>query len=67
MDETGKLKPCPFCGGEAKVETIRLLDNGDAWRVYCPKCGATSAASKWDVVNAIIAWNMRTKPEGSKK
>lgn len=55
-----KLKPCPFCGGGAEVETIRLESNDKAWRIYCPKCGATSTASKWDVVNAIIAWNKRT-------
>ena len=62
-----KLKPCPFCGGEAQVETILLENNDEAWRIGCPKCGATSVASKWDVGIAIIAWNMRTneqrKPE----
>ena len=37
-----KLKPCPFCGGEAKtgVSTTRQPLGSDyvEFRVYCPKC-----------------------------
>ena len=30
-----KLKPCPFCGGKAKIE-----DMGYPHHVYCTKCYA---------------------------
>lgn len=32
-----KLKPCPFCGGEAEI----VISGGDR-RVDCKKCGARS-------------------------
>ena len=38
---TEKLKPCPFCGGEAetRVSTLRQFAGSDytEFRVYCPK------------------------------
>lgn len=60
-----KLKPCPFCGGEA-----RLFVN-DGVRVFCTECGAsteilidtlhptgiTGNATK----SVIEAWNRRAK------
>lgn len=56
MEVKMKLKPCPFCGGEASGETKRKPsgeadDPGDplvwyyrAYRVKCFKCGAKT---KW--------------------
>lgn len=54
-----ELKPCPFCGGEAKIEKHIC-----AIYVACTKCHAQSAASTamlekcaLDVV--VEAWNRR--------
>lgn len=52
-----KLKPCPFCAGEA-VLFARFMPT---W-VMCKKCGATTKA-KYDVNDAIKAWNRRTDNE----
>ena len=35
-----KLKPCPFCGGQAEIQRCKVyLD--DALRVICTKCGTS--------------------------
>lgn len=52
------LKPCPFCGGEARKYEGKIDDHG----VVCKKCGAkiygyTSAGA------ATRAWNRRTTNE----
>lgn len=60
-----KLKPCPFCGGEAKKQAQEI--NGiRAIYVVCGKCGASSGIYKThnprvkDEENpAIKAWNRR--------
>ncbi len=51
-----ELKPCPFCGGEAR----RYNGNIDSYGVVCNKCGAKvyGYASK---ASATKAWNTRTK------
>jgi Lar family restriction alleviation protein len=55
-----KLKPCPFCGGEAV--TCLLFHR---FRCACrnPACGATGPMRKTEVA-AIRAWNRRAKSEG---
>ena len=60
MDE---LKPCPFCGGEAEIETfypsspMRLLGWKYAY-VECQVCGCRSGV-KIGVDEAIETWNRR--------
>ena len=34
MSKLDKLKPCPFCGGEAKVLYVSHMGRSE-WRVYC--------------------------------
>jgi len=52
---TEKLKPCPFCGGEAKLNL--LLGN---YCVTCTECmGAIFPARGMTKEEAIEAWNRR--------
>ena len=60
-----KLKPCPFCGGNAHIEDISEPDDMDAiWMIVCKKCGG-SASFGMDGCDAtkdeaIAAWNRRS-------
>lgn len=57
MKET-ELKPCPFCGGEAR----RYYGNHDMYGVTCKKCTAKifGYATK---ASATRAWNRRADDE----
>ena len=57
------MKPCPFCGGKAKVYKYALFITCEA-KVMCPFCRIQTAAYKeQDMDNAIWfatnAWNRR--------
>lgn len=57
-----KLKPCPFCGGEAH------LVNSMGWPhwVWCNECGARVQSTKFAEegdAEAIAKWNRRAEPE----
>lgn len=57
-----KIKPCPFCGGEAEVHTS--YENPDVFNVRCTQCFARTG---WHHTpeNAVRAWNARWEPEMS--
>lgn len=65
-----ELKPCPFCGGEAKLHFCGILDNdtmiaelSDKYGVHCEKgCCATMPIEGAD--RAIKLWNSRAKKKG---
>ena len=58
------LKPCPFCGGEAKTEQVERIHYGTVYRVGCH----TDGCKGWwyesvlyrTEAKAIEAWNTRT-------
>lgn len=52
-----KLKPCPFCGGEAIVDGC----DDTLWSVICEKCNASIDYNETKH-DAIIAWNSRIRP-----
>ncbi len=65
-----KLKPCPFCGGEAEFKTIEkdMLSRQDYIWVRCSKCEATSKKFESNLYSsaaedAAKAWNRRIKDE----
>lgn len=52
-----KLKPCPFCGGEAETHNP-FGDVPGMWHAFCVECtAATSFAETAD--DAIEVWNAR--------
>ena len=53
------LKPCPFCGGAARMSKST---GGEAWWVDC-RCGVKGAMTRTEA-EAIEAWNHRS-PDGA--
>lgn len=51
-----RLKPCPFCGGEAELIKPRLET---PWTVECKKCGCILFTEYECQRKAIAAWNRR--------
>lgn len=63
-----KLKPCPFCGGEAKLQE-KIIAKGAWWSVVClnEKCGAHIFFywAEWNKETNVKRWNRRAKDERS--
>lgn len=53
------LKPCPFCGGEAYMETPRFYRLPNAYRVRCLDCKAQTYSFYTTEQEAANAWNKR--------
>ncbi len=70
-----KLKPCPFCGGSAKIEydreTMGMGECPEVAFVICENCGCKTKnyyiggyyGSKDNEKNAVKMWNRRTNNE----
>jgi len=58
MKKKIKLKPCPFCGGEAELYQTWTGD----YCVQCNKCGATTL-HKRDANIVVGDWNRRVEDE----
>lgn len=58
-----KLKPCPFCGGEAKTNECKFGLNV----IFCDSCGARIASdariTSFYMGDLIKAWNTRVDVE----
>jgi Lar family restriction alleviation protein len=62
------LKECPFCGGEADIDTTEY--GGTAkWvnNIYCSECGVSMSNLYGPKKNAINRWNKRYTPIKSVK
>lgn len=67
-----KLKPCPFCGGEAVLSDEVDIESQDVFHMFtCNKCGAgvvfseifeDGTAGDIEKGDAIKAWNRRPEP-----
>lgn len=58
-----KLKPCPFCGGEAEIREwyIKGIANRKHFRSYCKKCGCECRNNQGykHISKAVEKWNER--------
>lgn len=52
--QTTALKPCPFCGGEARVQSYYR-----DYAIYCFKCNASTRKFYPTREEAERAWNRR--------
>ena len=58
--ETIDLKPCPFCGGEAKIiEEHDIMIGETFYFCECVDCTATILGGKVEEKEAIKMWNRR--------
>ena len=71
-----KLKPCPFCGGKAKYETVEASEgsidpNAGGEFILCTKCNASSSIMfpLMDSVKELVIekWNNRIESQTIKK
>ena len=61
-----ELKPCPFCGGEARfARGFNYGELGSIRWVYCSKCGAMTRSDFHKTKeDAAVAWNTRWRYHG---
>jgi len=58
-----KLKPCPFCGGEPKIEHV-IIDRKKTMYIYCANngCEVNLETRGWKSrLIAIKRWNTRAE------
>jgi len=60
------LKPCPFCGGEARTDKMRrgYLESGWVYFTSCQICNARGSFQPKRKLS-IQKWNIRTNEDAS--
>jgi len=58
--QDGELKPCPFCGGEAKL--ITWHKHTEARHIQCTQCQCMTGGAHFQREFAFKDWNTRTSP-----
>lgn len=65
---TAELKPCPFCGGEAELQSSTSDPFGEdrvSWRVVCREifCCQGGTCNVWEATpdDAVRKWNNRAE------
>ena len=60
---TERLKPCPFCGGEAELRQYDVDADNRWWYVACYTCGISMDPLFWNSgqtrEETIMKWNRR--------
>lgn len=62
MDKPNELKPCPFCGHEAKRDSYDIWEDGFDSAIQCSYCSATGGWRDSLEPESLRAerWNRRT-------
>lgn len=64
MGVTDELRPCPFCGGKARIKHLYYVDGDDPThsKVECGTChiGTTYYVYQHGDRNVIEVWNRRS-------
>ena len=62
-DMEERMKPCPFCGGEAKLVKrkfkVGFYPSGGTYYIHCKKCLVTTQP-RTSAESVIETWNRRT-------
>lgn len=62
-----ELKPCPFCGKEAVMQTVTTaMEKEPRFRVICTKCVIATDWDFWKPEDVAKHWNRRAH-EGSEE
>lgn len=53
------LKPCPCCGGEARIAEEHYINFTTGYQIVCCKCYVQTLRGDMNVNEAIKTWNKR--------
>lgn len=55
-----KLRPCPFCGGDAAMQTFTTaMEQKPRYRVLCTGCRISTDWDFWTLEDVSEHWNRR--------